>query len=81
MTLRQQFSLLTGLLVVILLAGSLVLTISNGRDYFQQQLNARAYDAATSLALSMSTVLLRPPPISSCSKSNTPAFQSGQPQS
>ena len=54
MTLRQQFSLLTGLLVVILLAGSLVLTISNGRDYFQQQLNARAYDAATSLALSMS---------------------------
>ncbi|MAD46137.1 MAG: hypothetical protein CMH98_14135 [Oceanospirillaceae bacterium] len=54
MTLRQQFSLLTGLLVVILLAGNLVLTISNGRDYFQQQLNARAYDAATSLAPSMS---------------------------
>ncbi len=56
MTLRQQFSLLTGLLVVTLLSGSLLLTVSNGRDYFQQQLNARAYDAATSLALSMSQV-------------------------
>lgn len=56
MTLRQQFSLLTSLLVVILLAGNLLLTISNGRNYFQNQLNARAYDAATSLALSMSQV-------------------------
>lgn len=54
MTLRQQFSLLTGLLVVVLLAGNLVVTVINGRDYFQQQLNGRAYDAATSLALSMS---------------------------
>lgn len=56
MTLRQQFSFLTSLLVVILLVGNLLLTIGNGRDYFQQQLNARAYDAATSLALSMSQV-------------------------
>lgn len=56
MTLRQQFSLLTSTLVVVLLVGSLLLTISNGRDYFQNQLNARAYDAATSLALSMSQV-------------------------
>jgi diguanylate cyclase (GGDEF)-like protein len=56
MTLRQQFSLLTGLLVVILLAGNLLVMVMNGRDYFQQQLNARAYDAATSLALSMSQV-------------------------
>ncbi|WP_430461697.1 bifunctional diguanylate cyclase/phosphodiesterase [Thalassolituus sp. LLYu03] len=56
MTLRQQFSLLTSLLVVVLLAGNLLLTISNGREYFQNQLNARAYDAATSLALSMSQV-------------------------
>lgn len=56
MTLRQQFSLLTSALVIVLLAGSLLLTVKNGRDGFQQQLNARAYDAATSLALSMSRV-------------------------
>ncbi|AHK17326.1 MAG: EAL domain-containing protein [Thalassolituus sp.] len=56
MTLRQQFSLLTSLLVVVLLVGNLLVTVFNGRDYFQQQLNARAYDAATSLALSMSQV-------------------------
>lgn len=54
MTLRQQFSILTGLLVLILLSGSLLLTLSNARSAFEQQLNARAYDAATSLALSMS---------------------------
>lgn len=56
MTLRQQFSLLTSLLVIILLVGNLLVMVMNGRDYFQQQLNARAYDAATSLALSMSQV-------------------------
>jgi len=56
MTLRQQFSLLASLLVVVLLAGNLVVTVINGRDYFEQQLNGRAYDAATSLALSMSQV-------------------------
>lgn len=56
MTLKQQFSLLTGLLVVVLWVGNLLVTVMNGRDYFQQQLNGRAYDAATSLALSMSQV-------------------------
>ncbi len=56
MTLKQQFSILTGLLVVTLLAGNLLVTVMNGRDYFQQQLNGRAYDAATSLALSMTQV-------------------------
>lgn len=56
MTLKQQFSVLTGLLVVTLLAGNLLVTVMNGRDYFQQQLNSRAYDAATSLALSMTQV-------------------------
>ena len=44
MTLKQQFSILTGLLVVTLLAGNLLVTVMNGRDYFQQQLNGRAYD-------------------------------------
>ncbi|MGB0502540.1 MAG: LapD/MoxY N-terminal periplasmic domain-containing protein, partial [Thalassolituus sp.] len=56
MTLRQQFSFLTSFLVVVLLAGNLVVTVMNGRDYFEQQLNSRAYDAATSLALSMSQI-------------------------
>ncbi|WP_221800249.1 bifunctional diguanylate cyclase/phosphodiesterase [Oceanobacter mangrovi] len=56
MTLRQQFSMLTTVLVIVLLMGSLTLSIFNGRDTFQQQLNARAYDAATSLALAMSQV-------------------------
>ncbi|MEK9713784.1 MAG: EAL domain-containing protein [Thalassolituus sp.] len=56
MTLRQQFSLLASLLVVVLLAGNLMVTVMNGRDYFEQQLNGRAYDAATSLALSMSQI-------------------------
>lgn len=56
MTLRQQFSILTSLLVIVLWLGNLLVTVMNGRDYFQQQLNGRAYDAATSLALSMSQV-------------------------
>ncbi|ASP38945.1 hypothetical protein CHH28_09740 [Bacterioplanes sanyensis] len=56
MTLRQQFSLLTTVLVLILLGGSLLLTLGNGRLFFQQQLDARAYDAATALALSMSNI-------------------------
>lgn len=54
MTLRQQFSLLTSLLVLVLLLGSLWLTWHNGRMFFQQQLDARAYDAASALALGMS---------------------------
>ena len=54
MTLRRQFSLLTGLLILVLTAGSLAVTIVNSRDHFQQQLNARAYDAATSLAVALS---------------------------
>ncbi|WP_419813030.1 EAL domain-containing protein [Bacterioplanoides sp.] len=56
MTLKQQFSWLTGLLVMVLWLGNLWVTVMNGRDYFQQQLNSRAYDAATSLALAMSQV-------------------------
>lgn len=56
MTLRQQFSLLASTLLVVLLAGNLFVTVINGCDYFEQQLNGRAYDAATSLALSMSQI-------------------------
>ncbi|MCY0966913.1 EAL domain-containing protein [Parathalassolituus penaei] len=56
MTLRQQFSLLTSALVLILLAGNLLVTLMHAHDQFQRQLNARAYDAATALALSMSQI-------------------------
>ena len=37
-----------------LLVGNLWVTVNTTSRYFKQQLNARAYDAATSLALSMS---------------------------
>lgn len=53
MTLKQQFSLATGILVISLFIGTLVLSIVSGRSYYQDQLNASAYDAATALALSM----------------------------
>lgn len=56
MTLRQQFSVLTSLLVLVLLSGSLLINLNNARFSAEQQLNARAYDAATSLALSMSQI-------------------------
>ena len=54
MTLRRQFSLMASALIFLLLTGNLIVTVKSASDYFQQQLNARAYDAATSLALSMS---------------------------
>lgn len=56
MSLRQQFSLLTTALVVVLLSGSLLLNLNNARNAFEQQLNARAYDAASALSMSMSSV-------------------------
>lgn len=54
MTLRRQLSLMASALILLLLTGNLFLTLTNSSRYFQQQLNSRAYDAATSLALSMS---------------------------
>lgn len=57
MTLRRQFSLMASALILLLLCGNLFVTLSNAGKYFQQQLNARAYDAATSLALSMSNAV------------------------
>lgn len=54
MSLRQQFSWLTSALVVVLLLGNLYVTLSHGRASAEQQLHARAYDAATSLAVAMS---------------------------
>lgn len=56
MSLRQQFSLLTSFLVIVLFIGSLLLTISNARHAFEEQLNARAYDASSALSLALSQV-------------------------
>ena len=57
MTLRRQLSLMASALILLLLTGNLFVTLTNSSGYFQQQLNARAYDAATSLALSMSNAV------------------------
>jgi diguanylate cyclase (GGDEF)-like protein len=57
MTLRRQLSLMASALILLLLTGNLFVTLTNSSNYFQQQLNARAYDAATSLALSMSNAV------------------------
>jgi len=56
MTLRQQISILISSIIIILLIGNLTVTLTNSKNYFERQLNSRAYDAATSLALSMSSV-------------------------
>ena len=57
MTLKRQLSLMASALILLLLTGNLFVTLTNSSNYFQQQLNARAYDAATSLALSMSNAV------------------------
>ncbi|MEH6450431.1 MAG: EAL domain-containing protein [Oleispira sp.] len=57
MTLRRQLSLMASALILFLLTGNLFVTLTNSSNYFEQQLNARAYDAATSLALSMSNAV------------------------
>lgn len=54
MSLKRQISLLISAVIIILLIGNLMVTLTSAKQYFEQQLNARAYDAATSLALSMS---------------------------
>lgn len=57
MTLKRQLSLMASALILLLLIGNLFVTLTNSSQYFQQQLNARSYDAATSLALSMSNAV------------------------
>lgn len=54
MTLKRQLSLMASALILLLLTGNLFLTLTKSSRYFEYHLNARAYDAATSLALSMS---------------------------
>ena len=57
MTLRRQLSLMASLLILLLLTGNLFLTLTKSSLYFEYHLNARAYDAATSLSLSMSNAV------------------------
>ena len=54
MTLFRQISLLTIVLIVVLLAGSLVVSVLNARYYLEKQLHSHAQDTATSLGLSIS---------------------------
>ncbi len=53
MSLKQQLSWLTGITVLLMLVGNLSLTLVQAKQHFEQLLNARAYDAATALALSL----------------------------
>jgi diguanylate cyclase (GGDEF)-like protein len=53
-TLARQLVLLVCVLVAVLLAGSLLLSLSNARSYLEAQLASHAQDAATSLGLSSS---------------------------
>jgi len=54
LTLFRQISLLTVVLIVVLLAGSLVVSVLNTRYYLEKQLQSHAQDTATSLGLSIS---------------------------
>ncbi|MBV1881630.1 MAG: EAL domain-containing protein [Pseudomonadales bacterium] len=54
MTLYRQISLLTVVLIVVLLTGSLVVSVLNSRHYFEKQLYSHARDTATTLGVSIS---------------------------
>jgi len=56
-TLKQLLMCFIGALLTLLLLGSFFLNISITRDYLQKQLQSHAQDAATSLGLSLSTVI------------------------
>jgi len=57
LTLKQVLLWFTGLLMTSLLLVNFFLNISSSRDYMQQQLSSHAQDAATSLGLSLSSVI------------------------
>ena len=57
MTLNRLLLLFLGSLLGLLLAGNVLLNISATRDYLQDQLQSHAQDAATSLGLSLSSVI------------------------
>lgn len=56
-TLKQLLMCFIGVLLTLLLLGSFFLNISVTREYLQKQLQSHAQDAATSLGLSLSTVI------------------------
>lgn len=57
LTLKQVLLWFTGLLMASLLLVNFFLSVNSSRDYMQQQLSSHAQDAATSLGLSLSTVI------------------------
>ncbi|WP_250655315.1 EAL domain-containing protein [Alkalimarinus coralli] len=56
-TLKHLLLWFTGLLMATLLVVNFFLNVSSARDYMQQQLSSHAQDAATSLGLSLSSVI------------------------
>ncbi|MFT5593751.1 MAG: EAL domain-containing protein (putative c-di-GMP-specific phosphodiesterase class I) [Oceanicoccus sp.] len=54
MSIRRQLALYIGLLMVVILSGNLLLNIINLKTHFEQQLQARADETATTLALTLS---------------------------
>ena len=56
-TLKQLLMCFIGVLLTLLLLGSFFLNISVTREYLQKQLQSHAQDTATSLGLSLSTVI------------------------
>lgn len=54
MSIRRQLALYIGLLMVVILTGNLALNIHNLKSHFEQQLQSRADETATTLALTLS---------------------------
>ncbi|MGR6873582.1 LapD/MoxY N-terminal periplasmic domain-containing protein [Pseudomonas sp. HK3] len=54
MSIRRQLALYIGLLMVVILSGNLLLNIIHLKSHFEQQLQARADETATTLALTLS---------------------------
>lgn len=55
MSIRRQLAIGIGLLMLVLLGGNLMLNIKQLKTHFEEQLQARADETATTLALSMTT--------------------------
>jgi len=55
MSIRRQLAIGIGLLMLVLLSGNLMLNIKQLKSHFAEQLQARADETATTLALSMTT--------------------------